>query len=76
MANQLSNALVILRRKQVQARTGLSRSSIYGLMKSEKNPFPQSIRISPRTVGWLESDVEAYLQGRLESSHSTVKGGV
>lgn len=70
MLNQVSNALVILRRKQVQARTGLSRSSIYGLMKAESNPFPQSIRISPRAVGWLESDIDTYIQARVNASRN------
>lgn len=77
MATQLNNAPVILRRKQVQARTGLSRSSIYSLMKSQSSPFPQSIHISPRAVGWLEADIDAYIQARItESRNPAAKAGV
>lgn len=76
MVNELNNALVILRRKQVQARTGLSRSSIYSLMKAESKSFPQSVRISPRAVGWLEADIDAYIQARITESRNPAKAGV
>jgi Prophage CP4-57 regulatory protein (AlpA). len=39
MAAQIQSALTILRRKQVEARTGLSRSSIYArLRQNPKRP--------------------------------------
>ncbi len=66
MATQLQNARVILRRKQVQARVGISRSGIYELMKAGK--FPRSIKISARSVGWLESDIESFIESRIAAS--------
>lgn len=51
--------VTILRRKQVEARTGLTRSTIYSLMAA--NEFPKSIRVGPRAVGWLASEIDAYL---------------
>lgn len=51
----------ILRRPEVQTRTGLSRSSIYAGMA--KGTFPQALKISARAVGWREADIVAWLAG-------------
>lgn len=53
---------VILRRRMVEARTGLRKSTIYLLMK--KSQFPLPVRLSERAVGWLESDIEQWLDER------------
>ncbi len=53
-----------LRLADVMARTGLSRSAIY-LGISQGN-FPQNINISPRSVGWLESEIDAWMQARID----------
>jgi prophage regulatory protein len=63
MAPLLKNTNAILRRKQVQARIGISRSGIYALMKT--GHFPQSIKISTRSVGWLESDIESFIASKI-----------
>lgn len=52
----------ILRRPDVEARTGLSRSTIYELMT--KGEFPKQVRLSARAVGWRESDVVRWLESR------------
>ena len=49
----------ILRRPEVEARTGLSRSTIY--LKIAQGTFPKSISLGPRAVGWLATEVEAWL---------------
>lgn len=67
MAQQVANALCILRRKQVQERIGLARSSLYALIAS--NQFPRPVQLSARAVGWRESDVNTWLESR------TTKGG-
>lgn len=60
--------ITILRRKQMEARTGLSRSSIYAKLhhvpgkSSYFDPsFPKPIRLGPQAVGWIESEVNAWL---------------
>ena len=58
----------ILRRPQVQARTGLSRSSIYQYIQD--GHFPASVRLGPRAVGWLESAVNAWILGRMSPARS------
>ena len=51
----------ILRRKQVETRTGLSRSTIYARMA--ENSFPRPVNLGGgRAVGWLESEIDAWLE--------------
>lgn len=75
MAAQIQNALTILRRKQVEARTGLSRSSIYArLRQNPKRPgdydptFPKPIAVGAKAVGWIEAEVDAWLTAQVEKS--------
>ena len=45
----------LIRRKEVQLRTGLGASSIYALM--QKDLFPKPVALSTRRVAWFESDI-------------------
>jgi len=56
----------ILRLPEVKGRVGLSGSSIY--LAISKGTFPTPISLGARAVGWLESEVEAWLSGRIEQS--------
>lgn len=60
MSEQIKAALTILRRKQVEAVTGLSRSTIYQRIKDKT--FPAAIPLGPRCVGWRAGDIEAFLK--------------
>ncbi len=64
MANTNQEKLSILRRKQVEKRTGLSRSTIY--LRIQEGTFPRPIKLGARAVGWLENEIEAWLAARLE----------
>lgn len=66
MAAQLQTTLIILRRKQVEARTGLSRSTIYDRIKA--GTFPAPISLGAKAVGWIESEIDAWLNARVEES--------
>jgi prophage regulatory protein len=50
----------IMRLPAVKDQTGLSRSSIY--LRMNKKEFPQSISLGSRAVGWLEEDIEQWLE--------------
>ena len=52
-----------LRLTDVMARTGLSRSSIYISIREGK--FPANINLGARSVGWLESEIDAWMQDRI-----------
>lgn len=52
----------LLRRPEVERRTGLSRTSLYRLMRD--GVFPEPIRVGPRAVRWPESEIAAWLAAR------------
>ena len=56
----------ILRLPQLKQLIGLSRSSIYSLMRGGE--FPSAIKLGPRSVGWLESEIHSWLESRIEAS--------
>ncbi|MGE5539628.1 MAG: helix-turn-helix transcriptional regulator [Gemmatimonas sp.] len=58
----------IFRRKQVEAHTGLSRSTIYAWVRD--GLFPAPISLGPKAVGWLESELDAWLAERTRASRS------
>jgi prophage regulatory protein len=55
----------ILRRPAVEARTGLSRSTIYSMMAEGR--FPKPVRLGKRAVGWMESAISDWLESRISS---------
>jgi prophage regulatory protein len=55
-------APTVLRRPEVERRTGLSRSTIYVLIAD--HGFPEPIRLGPRAVGWLDDEVAAWIRTR------------
>ncbi len=77
MAAQQQTALTILRRKQVEARTGLSRSTIYSKLRhNPKRPadydptFPVPVSIGAKAVGWLEHEIDAWLNAQVKKSRT------
>ncbi|WP_092397326.1 AlpA family transcriptional regulator [Collimonas sp. OK412] len=62
----------IIRLPRVKQLTGLSRSTIYALVKrGQLNP---PINLGARAVGWLESDVSDFIEARIKASRK-VGGG-
>jgi prophage regulatory protein len=59
----MSDAIRVLRRKQVENLTGLSRSSIY--LQIAAGQFPRSIPLGARSVGWVEAEVVEWLQSKV-----------
>ena len=57
---------IIKRLNGVKSMVGLSRSTIYALMAAGK--FPKSISLGERSVGWLESDVDAWIDSKVAAS--------
>lgn len=54
----------ILRRPEVEKKTGLSRSTIYANIHA--GTFPSPVRIGKRAVGWRETDIEEFIRSRCE----------
>ncbi|UWQ07920.1 helix-turn-helix transcriptional regulator [Aliiroseovarius crassostreae] len=51
----------LLRRPEVEALTGLSRTSIYRMM--DEGEFPRPVRVGKRAVAWREADLTEWLSG-------------
>ena len=60
----------VLRLPQVKARVGLSRSSIY--LRISNGEFPKPISLGARAVGWLESEIDAWLKAKTEARDKPV----
>ena len=58
----------ILRLPQLIHRTGHSKSTIYALIA--RSEFPKPISISQRSVGWLASEVEAWIDERKQATRA------
>jgi len=54
----------ILRRAEVEAKTGFKRAHIYSLMKEGK--FPKALRLGVRAVGWDSVEIEQWIADRLK----------
>ncbi len=70
MSHQTNFAPTILRRRQVEARTGLSRSTIY--LRISQGSFPGSISLGARAVGWVDSEISDWLDRQIEISRKGV----
>lgn len=54
----------LLRLEEVIERTGLSRTTIWRLEKKEDGEFPSRRKIGDSAVGWLESDINEWIENR------------
>ena len=52
----------ILRRDEVEIKTGFKRAHIYHLMRAGK--FPKTIRLGIRAVGWDSLEIEQWIAER------------
>ena len=52
----------LLRRREVEDMTGLSRASIYRLM--QQGVFPRPVKVGSTAVRWKESDIAAWIESR------------
>jgi prophage regulatory protein len=51
-----------IRTEQVMQITGLGRTTIFRAVKEGR--FPKPLKLGERAIGWLESDVRAWLESR------------
>jgi prophage regulatory protein len=55
----------ILRRAEVEQKTGFKRAHLYTLMR--EGQFPQALRLGIRAVGWDSVEVDAWIAERLKN---------
>lgn len=63
-------ATILLRRKQVQERVGLSRSEIYRLMKLGR--FPMSVPLGERIRAWDADEIESFARERIAARDTKI----
>lgn len=61
-------SLRILRRNEIKAITGLSKSRINQLERD--GLFPRRVRLSDRAIGWRSDEVEAWIEARPRGDES------
>jgi prophage regulatory protein len=62
----VDNPEKIIRLQAVKARCGLSRSTLYNRMAAGE--FPSSVALGARSVGWVESEINAWITARINAS--------
>ena len=60
--------VIFLRLPKVKAVTGLSKSSLYELIRA--NSFPAPVHLGARTVAWVASEVKQWAAERILSSRT------
>ncbi|WYX26830.1 AlpA family transcriptional regulator [Achromobacter xylosoxidans] len=55
----------MLRRAEVEARTGFKRAHIYSLIKEGR--FPKPVPLGVRAVGWVSTEVDQWINDRLQA---------
>ena len=61
----MGNPKKFLRLPDVLERTGYRRTTIYEMIKAGN--FPAPVHLGPRAVAWVESEVEDWMQERIDA---------
>lgn len=62
----MAQAQAIIRLAEVRARVGLSRSEIY--RREALGEFPKRVKLGVRSVGWVLSEVQEFIEARIRES--------
>lgn len=60
----------LLRRQQVEALTGMARSTLYALIA--RGEFPAPIKLTGRAVAWPSDVVGAWIDSRIQAAQAAV----
>ena len=61
----------IIRLPDVEGRTGLSKSTLY--LRISLGQFPRPINLGGRAEGWLEADVQGWLEDQIALSRNALQ---
>jgi prophage regulatory protein len=68
MNQQVTTTHKILRLNEIVEKTGLPKSSIYWL--ESRGQFPARIKLSVRSMGYLESEIDEWIAQKAAARHS------
>jgi prophage regulatory protein len=63
-----SDEVIFWRLPEVKTVTGLSKSSLYALIRA--NSFPAPVQLGPRTVAWVRAEIKQWAAERILTSRS------
>lgn len=63
MENEAQKPKRVIRLPETELRTGLKKSTIYERLANGE--FPKPINLGSRAVGWIESDIEDWIEARI-----------
>jgi len=63
--------LALLRPLEAARRCGISRSQLYELRA--RGQFPRAVPITKNTIGFLESEVDGWIQTKVDAARATDK---
>lgn len=63
----------LIRRVEVESRTGLSKSVMYLLIA--RGEFPEPVRLGPRGTAWVESEVAQWIEQRIQARATRPRRG-
>ena len=61
----------LLRRKQVEQRVGLERSSIYARL--QRGEFPKPVQLGPKSVRLFEHEIDVWIAAKAEARETEGK---
>ena len=69
MTEMQSSAKRIIRQREVCNKLGLSKATIWAYVRT-RDDFPKPIRLGANSVGWLESEIDAFIDARIAASRA------
>jgi prophage regulatory protein len=55
----------LIRQPEVLRRVGISKSTLWDWIKADR--FPRPVRIGERAVAWKSSEIDRWIEGRVEA---------
>ena len=71
MSKRTERMTTVIRFPQLIKLIGLARSTVY--VRIAEGTFPKPIKLGVRAIGWLESDIEEWIQSQVDESQSENK---
>jgi prophage regulatory protein len=68
VGSTIGEDVVFIRLPEVRAITGLSKTSIYELIRA--NHFPAPVRLGVRSVAWIKAEIRAWAVERVHASRA------
>lgn len=69
MTTVQTNIKRIIRQKEVCDKLGLSKATVWLYVRT-RDDFPKPIRLGANSVGWLESEIDAFIDARIAASRA------